>query len=201
MSKITEYQTIYNKLEENLKVYLTKFFTDRNNEMITEFDINRITDAIFKEIADDDRYDEHDLRILGDNNWLYTVATVDMLKKMVNDPKSNVIHINFKQAYLYGVLADIADTQYEQVVSHLTSTNQSDPDKLPDPIKNDLNKINIKSNLLFDKLISYFQTIHLAKKYVLDDQIINRLFANNQHVINFLLNDVQDNTAQVYLDI
>lgn len=201
MSKITEYQTIYNKLEENLKVYLTKFFTNRNNEMITEFDINRITDTIFKEIADDDRYDEHDLRILGDNNWLYTVATVDMLKKMVNDPKSNVIHINFKQAYLYGVLADTADTQYEQVVSHLTSTNQSDPDKLPDSIKNDLNKINIKSNLLFDKLISYFQTIHLAKKYVLDDQIINRLFANNQHVINFLLNDVQDNTAQVYLDI
>lgn len=201
MSKITEYQTIYNKLEENLKVYLTKFFTNRNNEMITEFDINRITDAIFKEIADDDRYDEHDLRILGDNNWLYTVATVDMLKKMVNDPKSNVIHINFKQAYLYGVLADTADTQYEQVVSHLTSTNQSDPDKLPDSIKNDLNKINIKSNLLFDKLISYFQTIHLAKKYVLDNQIIDRLFANNQHVINFLLNDVQDNTAQVYLDI
>ena len=201
MSKITEYQTIYNKLEENLKVYLTKFFTDRNNEMITEFDINRITDAIFKEIADDDRYDEQDLRILGDNNWLYTVATVDMLKKMVNDPKSNVIHINFKQAYLYSVLADTADTQYEQVISHLTSTNQSDPDKLPDSIKNDLNKINIKSNLLFDKLISYFQTIHLAKKYVLDDQIINRLFANNQHVINFLLNDVQDNTAQVYLDI
>lgn len=201
MSKITEYQTIYNKLEENLKVYLTKFFTDRNNEMITEFDINRITDAIFKEIADDDRYDEQDLRILGNNNWLYTVATVDMLKKMVNDSKSNVIHINFKQAYLYGVLADTADTQYEQVVSHLTSTNQSDPDKLPDSIKNDLNKINIKSNLLFDKLISYFQTIHLAKKYVLDDQIINRLFANDQHVINFLLNDVQDNTAQVYLDI
>ena len=201
MSKITEYQTIYNKLEENLKVYLTKFFTDRNNEMITEFDINRITDAIFKEIADDDRYDEQDLRILGDNNWLYTIATVDMLKKMVNDPKSNVIHINFKQAYLYDVLADIADTQYEQVVNHLTSTNQSDPDKLPDSIKNDLNKINIKSNLLFDKLIGYFQTIHLAKKYVLDNQIIDRLFANNQHVINFLLNDVQDNTAQVYLDI
>ena len=48
MSKITEYQTIYNKLEENLKVYLTKFFTNRNNEMITEFDINRITDTIFK---------------------------------------------------------------------------------------------------------------------------------------------------------
>lgn len=201
MTKLENYQRLYNKLQTSLDQYLKQFFNNYQNDMVVEIDINDISDRLLKDISTDDNYDENDLKILGDNNWLYTVAIVDRLKQEVIDPKSAIIHIWFKQAYIYSTIMDIANIQYEQVLTDLVNTNHAEKEKLPEPIKKDLNQIDTGSKFVFNQLMNYFKTVHLAKKYAIDPQTINRIFATNNQITEFLLNDVQDNSVQIYLDI